>query len=76
MHPSKDEHGGKAYRIAREKLGRAQKEIIVVSDGDDDDKKKKGVAISPTPRRSSRLLGVKRKNYMEKTPRALGLRWS
>ena len=58
--------GGKGLQWYNEKLAQAQRVVVVISDGDEG--KKRQDNEPPAPRHSLRLLGVKRKNYIEHTP--------
>ena len=58
--------GGKGLQWCNEKLAQAQRVVVVISDEDEGEKQQD--REPPTPRRSLRLLGVKRKNYIEHTP--------
>ena len=58
--------GGKGHLLAKERLERAKKAIIIISD--DEETRTTDADVTPMPRRSTRLLGVKRKNYVETTP--------
>src|SRR6185295_11680729 len=59
--------GGKGLQWCNEKLAQAQRVVVVIS-SDEDDGEKRQDKKPPAPRRSLRLLGVKRKNYIEYTP--------
>ena len=56
--------GGKGLQWCNEKLAQAQRVVVVISDEDEGEKRQD----KKPPRRSLRLLGVKRKNYIEHTP--------
>ena len=58
--------GGKGPLWRKEKLAQAQRVVVVISDEDEGEKRQDNEP--PAPRRSLRLLGVKRKNYIEHTP--------
>jgi len=59
--------GGKGLQWCNEKLAQAQRVVVVISS--DEDKGERRQNKKPAaPRRSLRLLGVKRKNYIEHTP--------
>ena len=58
--------GGKGLLWCKKKLAQAQREVVVISDEDEGEKRQD--KEPPAPRRSLRLLGVKRKNYIEHTP--------
>src|SRR6185312_16264020 len=59
--------GGKGLQWYNEKLAQAQRVVVVIS-SDEDEGEKRQDKKSPAPRRSLRLLGVKRNNYIEHTP--------
>jgi len=59
--------GGKGLQWCNEKLAQAQRVVVVIS-SDEDEGEKRQDKKPPAPRRSLRLLGVKRKNYIEHTP--------
>ena len=59
--------GGKGLQWCNEKLAQAQR-VVVVINSDEDEGEKRQDKKPPAPRRSLRLLGVKRKNYIEQTP--------
>jgi len=59
--------GGKGLPWCNEKLAQAQRVVIVIS-SDEDEGEKRQDKKPPAPRHSLRLLGVKRKNYVEHTP--------
>src|SRR6185437_5568508 len=59
--------GGKGLQWCNEKLAQAQRVVVVIS-SDEDEGEKRQDKKPPTPWRSLRLLGVKRKNYIEHTP--------
>ena len=58
--------GGKGLQWCNEKLAQAQRVIVVIS-SDEDKGEKRQDKKPPAPRHSLRLLGVKRKNYVEHT---------
>ena len=58
--------GGKGPLWRKEKLAQAQRVVVIISDEDEGEKRQ--VNEPPAPRHSLRLLGVKRKNYIEHTP--------
>src|SRR6185436_16490098 len=58
--------GGKGPLWHKEKLAQAQRVVVIISDEDEGEKRQDNEP--PAPRRSLRLLGVKRKNYIEQTP--------
>ena len=60
--------GGKGLPWCNEKLAQAQRVVIVISNEEDEGEKRQDKK-PPAPRRSLRLLGVKRKNYIEHTPK-------
>ena len=57
--------GGKGPLWYKEKLAQAQRVVVFISDEDEGEKQQD--REPPAPRRSLRLLGVKRKNYIEHT---------
>jgi len=59
--------GGKSLQWYNEKLAQAQRVVVIIS-SDEDEGEKRQDKKPPAPRRSLRLLGVKRKNYIEHTP--------
>ena len=59
--------GGKGLQWCNERLAQAQRVVVVIS-SDEDEGEKRQDKKPPAPRRSLRLLGVKRKNYIEHTP--------
>lgn len=61
---------GKGFLLAQERFSRTKKEIIIII-SDDDEPTPNIVNTTTTLRRSARLLGMKRKNYGEKTPRPM-----
>ena len=58
--------GGKGLQWCNEKLAQAQRVVVISSDEEEGEKRQD--KKPPAPRRSLRLLGVKRKNYIEHTP--------
>ena len=58
--------GGNGLLWSKKKLAQAQREVVVIRDEDEGEKRQD--KEPPAPRRSLRLLGVKRKNYIEHTP--------
>jgi len=58
--------GGKDLLWCNEKLAQAKRVVVVIS-SDEDEGEKRQDKEPPAPRRSLRLLGVKRKNYIEHT---------
>ena len=58
--------GGKGLQWCNEKLAQAQMVVVVINDEDEGEKRQD--RDPPAPRCSLRLLGVKRKNYIEHTP--------
>jgi hypothetical protein len=58
--------GGKGLQWCNEKLAQAQRVVVVIS-SDEDEGEKRQDKKPPVPRRSLRLIGVKRKNYIEHT---------
>src|SRR6185312_14789165 len=58
--------GGKGLLLCKKKLAQAQREVVVISNEDEGEKQQD--KEPPAPRRSLRLLGLKRKNYIEHTP--------
>ena len=59
--------GGKGLQWYNEKLAQAQRVVIVIS-SDEDEGEKRQDKKQPARRRSLRLLGFKRINYVEHTP--------
>ena len=59
--------GGKGRQWYNERLAQAQRVVVVIS-SDEDEGEKRQDKKPPAPRRSLRLLGVKRNNYIEHTP--------
>src|SRR6185312_15126768 len=59
--------GGKSLQWYNEKLAQAQRVVVVISSDEDEGEKRQDKKL-PAPRHSLRLLGVKRKNYIEHTP--------
>ena len=57
---------GKGLQWCNEKLAQAQRVVVVIS-SDEDEGEKQQDKEPPAPRRSLRLLGIKRKNYIEHT---------
>ena len=57
---------GKGVQWCNEKLAQAQRVVVVIS-SDEDEGEKRQDNEPPAPRRSLRLLGVQRKNYIEHT---------
>ena len=58
--------GGKGRQWYNERLAQAQRMVVISSDEDKGEKRQDKKPFAP--RRSLRLLGVKRKNYIEHTP--------
>src|SRR6185437_3671206 len=58
--------GGKGLQWCNEKLAQAQRVVVVIS-SDKSEGERRQDKKPPVPRHSLRLLGVKRKNYIEHT---------
>ena len=59
--------GGKGLLWCNEKLAKPKRVVVVISSNEDEGEKRQDKE-PPAPRSSLRLLGVKRKNYIEHTP--------